>query len=93
MRILRQSNQYDIGYSRRPTLQRELRSQLFKAASQRGLPAQQLEVEIAENSDVGKDAMIEIVAASVDQLEQSKAQAEIAKLREQLRIALEEQGR
>jgi len=83
LRVIRCSEKYELGYSRRATLSNELRKQVSRSAVEYGLSPEELEDRIFE--EPYKDSLAEVLAKAIDELEPSKSEAELTKLRQTIR--------
>jgi hypothetical protein len=77
LRVIRQSNQYEIGYSRRPTLRRELTRRVAIAAKERGQKASLLAEELLEPTEESKAILTEVLAGAIDEIAVSRSEAEL----------------
>ncbi len=85
MRVIRQSKEYSIGYSQRPTLKRALQQQIDKAAVQRGQRPAEFVEEVMNQAQENRESLAEVIAEAVDTLQASKSEKEIDKLRQTIR--------
>jgi len=81
MRVIRQSQEYSIGYSQRPTLKRALRQQIDKAATERGQTPRVLADELYREKHKEKSPIALIIAEAIDTIQSSKSEREIDKLK------------
>ena len=80
LRVIRRSNEYTIGYSRRATLKRELKRNVGKLAKERGQRSSELEEELLESKAGSKELLTEVIAGAIDQLAASRSEREVEKL-------------
>jgi hypothetical protein len=84
LRVIRQSAQYDLGYSRRVTLKKALLGEISQAAKQRGMTTSELTQEMVDPQGKQLDALTEVVARGVDQIVASKYEQEMDELRRKI---------
>jgi hypothetical protein len=85
MRVIRQSEEYSIGYSQRTTLKKALRQQINKAAVQRGQRSSELVEELLNGKPKNREVLVEVVAEAVETIQVSKTDKEIDNLRQTIR--------
>jgi hypothetical protein len=85
MRVIRQSKEYSLGYSQRPTLKRALRTQIDKAAVHRGQRPGEFVNEAMDSGPEGREALAEVIAEAVDTIQASRSEKEIDTLRQTIR--------
>lgn len=85
MRVIRQSTEYSIGYSQRPTLKRAIRHQIEKAARERGQSPAELVDSLADHKGETRQTLTEVLAGAIDEMQASKSERRIAELERQIR--------
>ena len=85
MRVIRQSKQYSIGYSQRPTLKRALQQQIDKAALERGQQPADFVKEVMNKGQDNENILTEVIAEAIDTLQASKAERKIEELEQTIR--------
>jgi hypothetical protein len=70
------------GLSRRPRLRQELRNQIDQLAIQRGQKPSELVVDLTEDPEKNHDTLAEVIAKAIDQIEESKYENYMVKLRQ-----------
>jgi len=85
MRVIRQSDEYSLGYSQRPTLRKELWQQISKVAVQRGQKPSEFVDDLFDGSDDAREDFAEVIAEAVDTIQASKSEKEVDKLRQTIR--------
>jgi len=85
LRVIRASTQYELGYSRRPTLKRALMREIERCATQRGEKPADFARELVSGAPETEEVLTEIIANSVDKMAASKHEKELGKLRSQLK--------
>lgn len=85
LRVIKQSTQFELGYSRRATLKRALHSQIAKVARERGQRPRELLADLTEQPTQTREILTEVVANAVDEIVASRSEKEIAELRAQLK--------
>lgn len=74
LRILQRSEQYQIHYSRRPTLRRALQNENRKVAIAQGADQSVVEDQIVNPTEHNSAVVASIVAAAIDQIARSEAE-------------------
>jgi hypothetical protein len=82
-RVIRQSTEYELGYSRRATLKQALNKEIDKAARERGQKPVELVDELLEGKD--QSVLSDVIANAVDQLVASKHEKQLTELRDTLK--------
>jgi actin-like ATPase involved in cell morphogenesis len=84
VRVIRQSKEYDIGYSKRHTLENEISLRIDKAAQQTGRRNKELLYDLCEHPSKNREEIASILAESIDELVASKSAKTIDVLRAEL---------
>jgi hypothetical protein len=84
LRVIRQSTSYELGYSRRSTLKRELMHEIDKAAVQRGQRPAELVEQLLEGRSEDSGLLPETIANAVDTIAASRHEKEMEALRHKL---------
>lgn len=84
LRVIRQSTSYELGYSRRSTLKRELMYEIDKAAVQRGQHPAELVEQLLEGRAGDSRLLPETIAKAVDTIAASRHEKEMEELRRKL---------
>jgi hypothetical protein len=74
LRILHRSEQYEMHYSRRPTLRRALQDEIRKVAIAQGVEESEVEARIVNPTITNSADVASIVAAAVDQIARSESE-------------------
>ena len=81
LRVIQRSREYQLGFSRRATLRRELARNVAGMAKERGQRRSELAEKLLEPEQEYKELLTEVIASAVDQLAASRSEREIEKLR------------
>jgi len=81
LRVIERSREYELGFSRRATLKRELRQNVATMAKERGQKSSELAEILLEPTEESKELLSEVIAGAVDQLAASRSERETEKLR------------
>lgn len=81
LRVLQQSDEYRIHFSRRGTLRDAMRDQISKIAAEEDKGFDEVYEEVKSNTDSGREAFTSVLAGAVDEISRSKSEKEISDLR------------
>ena len=85
LRVIRQSKQYEIGYSRRHTLQDEIARRIEKHAKETGRRRGEILQDFCERPAEHREAIADLLAESVDEIVASKSETAAQQLRAKLK--------
>ena len=92
LRLLQNSEQYTLPFSRRANLDREMMIQIGIMADQRGEAPSKTQRYLSEKTQESNELLVEIVRESIDKVAMSEAEKEIQRLREEIRHLKRNQG-
>jgi hypothetical protein len=81
MSVIKQSDEYELGYSQRVTLQKELVRQVDKVSTQMGMRPRELTETILDPDGHEQDTLIEIVQNAIDAIQASKSELTAERLK------------
>lgn len=85
LRVIRQSDEYSIGYSQRTTLKKALGQQISKGAVQRGQRPSEFVDDLMDAAPENREGFAEVIAEAVDTFQASKTEKEVENLRQTIR--------
>lgn len=76
LRVIRQSEEYTLGYSQRPTLKSALQRKIDRAAKERGQRPNELVSELLDPEKIvqSKDKLTEVIADAIDEIQASESE-------------------
>ncbi len=80
LRLLHESEEYRVHFSRRSTLKTAVRTEIRKRAAQAGVPREEIESSFLKNGAENTELVRDILASAVDQIASSKSERRIGEL-------------
>jgi hypothetical protein len=85
LQVIKQSTEFEIGYSRRATLQRTLAREISRVAIERGERPRKLSNELMKRKPENSQLLAEVIAEAVDEVVASRSEREINELRARIK--------